>query len=142
MDRLELLAYQPPEITFRAVVSAGTYIRAIARDLGEQLGAGAHLTSLRREAIGSLRVDDAVPLDELSPAALLPPQRVLGNLPTVDLDESGRAAVAHGRAVVDERAAGQRGGGAGVALLVGGELIAVALAEDGLLRPSVVLATP
>jgi tRNA pseudouridine55 synthase len=145
VDRLELLAYQAPEVTFRTVVSAGTYIRAIARDLGERLGVGAHLTRLRREAIGSLRVDDAVPLDELSPAALLPPQRVLGNLPTVDLDEPGRIAVAHGRAVRGGWAAGQQGGcplgGGAVALMAEGELVAVARTEDGWLHPTVVLET-
>jgi tRNA pseudouridine55 synthase len=145
VHRLELLAYQAPELTFRIVVSAGTYIRAIARDLGERLGVGAHLTSLRREAIGSLRVDDAVPLDELSPAALLPPQMVLGNLPTVDLDESARIAVAHGRAVrggcpPGGRAAGQGGSGT-VALVSAGELVAIARSEEGWLCPTVVLAT-
>jgi tRNA pseudouridine55 synthase len=117
-------------------VSAGTYIRALARDLGERLGVGAHLSSLRREAIGSIRVDDAVPLERLSLAAVLPPQTVLGNLPTVDLDESARSAVKHGRAV--RGAVGQRGSGA-VALLANGELVAVAQADEGWLRPTVVL---
>ena len=147
VDRLELLGYQAPEVTFRTVVSAGTYVRALARDLGERLGVGAHLTSLRREAIGSLRVDDAVQLDELTPAAVLPPQRVLGNLPTVDLDESARMAVAHGRAVADSGAGalwagGKRVSGTAVALLGGGELVAIATAEDGWLRPTVVLEEP
>ena len=52
-----------PSSSFRATVSAGTYIRAMARDLGERLGVGGHLTALRREAIGALRVEEAVPLD-------------------------------------------------------------------------------
>ncbi|HEX6406089.1 MAG TPA: tRNA pseudouridine(55) synthase TruB [Gemmatimonadales bacterium] len=139
---IELVEYRPPDLCFRAVVSPGTYVRALARDLGNQLGVGAHLTALRREAIGSLGVEDAVPMDQLGPAALLSPQSVLRDLPSVDLDETGRKAVVHGRAVKDSGAAGQRAGGAVVALMGGGELIAVAQAQDGWLRPTVVLDTP
>ena len=139
---IELVEYRPPDLCFRAVVGPGTYVRALARDLGNQLGVGAHLTALRREAIGSLVVEDAVPLEQLGPAVLLSPHAVLRDLPSVDLDETERKAVAHGRAVKDSAAAGQRAGGAVVALLGGGELIAVAQAEDGWLRPTVVLDTP
>jgi tRNA pseudouridine55 synthase len=139
---IELVEYRPPDLCFRAVVGSGTYVRALARDLGNHLGVGAHLTALRREAIGSLVVEDAVPLEQLGPAALLSPQSVLRDLPSVDLDETERKAVVHGRAVKDSGAAGQRAGGAVVALLGGGELIAVAQAEDGWLRPTVVLDTP
>ena len=139
---IELVEYRPPDLCFRAVVSPGTYVRALARDLGNQLGVGAHLTALRREAIGSLVVEDAVPLEQLGPAVLLSPHAVLRDLPSVDLDETERKAVVHGRAVKDSGAAGQRAGGAVVALLGGGELIAVAQAEDGWLRPTVVLDTP
>ena len=71
-----------PMLVFRATVSAGTYLRALARDLGERLGVGAHLTALRREAIGPLRVEDAVPLERSSrggpagPRGARPPARV------------------------------------------------------------------
>jgi tRNA pseudouridine55 synthase len=136
---IALVAYRPPEFDFRVTVSPGTYVRAIARDLGEQLGIGSHLTRLRREAIGSLRVESAVSLDRLSPAALIPPRGVLADLPAVELDEAGRNDVAHGRAVVDSGAADQRGSGTAVALLGDGELVAVAHAQDGWLHPSVVL---
>ena len=147
VGRIELVEFQSPLVTFRAEVSAGTYLRAIARDLGERLGVGAHLTGLRREAIGSLRVEDAVPLDRLSPAAIISARTVLGDLPTVDLDEGERVAVRHGRAVADRGAGalwagGKRGGGEVVGLLEDGELVAVAKAQDGWLQPTVVLATP
>jgi tRNA pseudouridine55 synthase len=141
VHRIELVGYQPPELSFRAVVSAGTYVRAIARDLGERLGVGAHLIRLRREAIGALQVADAVPLERLSPEALVPARSLLGHMPTVDLDEAARRDVTHGRAVVDGREAGKRGSGADVALLAAGELIAVAQEKDGWLRPKVVLET-
>jgi len=140
--RIEVVEFKAPLVTFRAEVSAGTYIRAIARDLGQRLGVGAHVTVLRREAIGSLRVEDAVPLDELSPAAIIAARSVLGNLPTVELDQTERAAVVHGRAVEDRGAAGQRDSGMAVALLGDGELVAVARADNGWLYPSVVLANP
>jgi tRNA pseudouridine55 synthase len=139
VTRLEMLECRSPLVMFRATVSAGTYIRGIARDLGERLGVGAHLTSLRREAIGSLRVEDSTPLADLSAASVIPAQLVLGNIASVELDSGMLAAVSHGRAVADSRVAGQQGSGTAVALLSDGELIAVARPEDGLLRPTVVL---
>lgn len=142
VHQIELVQYQPPELTFRAVVSSGTYIRAIARDLGERLGVGAHLSYLRREAIGWLRVEDAVPPDRVGPSVLLPPRELLRHLPSVDLDEAARRDVAHGRAVVDSRGdvlgTPEQGSGA-VALLAAGELVAVARTDNGWLRPTVVL---
>jgi tRNA pseudouridine55 synthase len=135
---LDLIEYSPPDLTFRATVSAGTYIRALARDLGERLGSGAHLTSLRREAIGPLRVDQALPLDRLTPAGLLPPEAVLDHLPSVSLDQAEVQAVSHGRAVMDPRAESGRDQEP-VALLADGALIAVARPSEGWLHPTVVL---
>jgi tRNA pseudouridine55 synthase len=147
VDRIEMVECHPPLVTFRAVVSSGTYMRALARDLGDRLGVGAHLTGLRREAIGSLRVEDAVLLDQLSPAAIISARAVLGDLPTVELDLVERAAVRHGRAVAVSGtgalwAGGKPGSGTVVGLLGDGELVAVATAEDGWLRPKVVLEEP
>lgn len=137
VHRIDLVEYRPPDVVFRATVSPGTYLRAIARDLGDRLGAGAHLTALRREAIGGLRVEDAIPLDALSADAVRPVRTVLGHLPVHQLDEGGRIAVSHGRAVpAGEWIEGD------VALVRGDELVAVARAADGWLRPSVVLGTP
>lgn len=138
VHRIDLVAFAAPEVVFRVTVSAGTYVRALARDLGERLGVGAHLTALRREAIGALRVEDAVPLDRLGPADLRPPRAALGHLPSLELDPPARVAVSHGRAVP---AAGGLPG-SDVALVQGDELVAVARVEDGWLRPAVVLGTP
>jgi tRNA pseudouridine55 synthase len=145
VDRIEMVELLPPLVTFRVVVSAGTYVRAIARDLGERLGVGAHLASLRREAIGALRVEDAVPLDRLSSEALVPVRSILRDLPTVELDQAARDAVMHGRAVRGGGAAalwagGQRGGGM-VVLMAGNDLVAVARTEGEWLHPTVVLET-
>ena len=59
---LEVVAVNPPEVTIEVACSGGTYIRSLAADLGEQLGAGAHLTALRRLSVGSFEVDNAVNL--------------------------------------------------------------------------------
>jgi tRNA pseudouridine55 synthase len=134
--RAELVEWSAPEVTFRVTVSSGTYVRAIARDLGQRLGVGGHLTALRREAIGTLSVADAFPLDQLTPAALLPVRAVLRHLPEVELDERAREAVRHGRAV--PAAEGPEGH---VALLHAGEVVAVAQGAGGWLRPAVVLAS-
>jgi len=139
VHRIEPIGWVAPALTFRATVSAGTYLRAIARDLGSRLGVGAHLSALRREAIGTLRVEDAVTLDRVTREALLPAAQVLGHLPAVELSPEARAAVLHGRAVADSGAAGQ--GSGAVVLIEGTEIVAVAEAADGWLRPTVVLGT-
>lgn len=63
IDELELLRCELPEIVIRVVCSKGTYIRALARDIGEALHSGAHLTALRRTRIGEVRVEDCLKLD-------------------------------------------------------------------------------
>ena len=78
IDELELLDFSPESITLRVVCSKGTYIRALARDIGEALGSGGHLTALRRTRVGEvtedicLTVDQAVELtfpDDFTPPA-------------------------------------------------------------------------
>jgi tRNA pseudouridine55 synthase len=136
---IELVAWRAPDATFRATVSAGTYLRALARDLGDALGVGAHLVELRREAVGALRVEDAVPLERLLPKTPLVPLRaVLCDLPAVMLDAAERDAVRHGRFVADRRVGGRPGSGP-VALLADGDVVAVARPDAGQLRPIVVL---
>ncbi|OIO52547.1 tRNA pseudouridine(55) synthase TruB [Candidatus Uhrbacteria bacterium CG_4_10_14_0_8_um_filter_58_22] len=63
---LELLSFNPPLAKFRVRCSAGTYVRTLAHDIGQNLGCGAYLIELRRTAVGSIRVSEAVPLDELT----------------------------------------------------------------------------
>ncbi|MCQ2110945.1 MAG: tRNA pseudouridine(55) synthase TruB [Bacteroidaceae bacterium] len=57
IDEIELVDYNMPEITIRVVCSKGTYIRALARDIGQALQSGAHLTALRRTRVGDVTVD-------------------------------------------------------------------------------------
>lgn len=63
IDEIELLEYKMPEIVVRVVCSKGTYIRALARDIGEALQSGGHLTALRRTQIGNIRVEDCLQYD-------------------------------------------------------------------------------
>lgn len=66
IDELELLRCELPEIVIRVVCSKGTYIRALARDIGVALQSGAHLTALRRTRIGAVRVEDCLKLDDFA----------------------------------------------------------------------------
>ena len=68
IHRIELLHWTPPLLTIRLECSSGTYIRALARDLGHKLDCGAHLHSLIRLASGHFTLDKAVSLDELGRA--------------------------------------------------------------------------
>ena len=63
IDELELLRCDLPEVEIRVVCSKGTYIRALARDIGQALRSGAHLTALRRTRIGDIRVEDCLQLE-------------------------------------------------------------------------------
>lgn len=66
IDEIEMLSFDAAEmvVTLRIVCSKGTYIRAIARDLGEALGSGAHLIGLRRTRVGEVTVDKCLSVDQ------------------------------------------------------------------------------
>lgn len=98
------LAWAPPDLTLEVICSPGTYIRALARDLGQAAGPGAHLAALTRTASGPWTVAEAVPLEELerSPAwqaYLHPADRAIAHLPRVTLDEEAARRVAQGQQI-------------------------------------------
>ncbi|MDE7082022.1 MAG: tRNA pseudouridine(55) synthase TruB [Muribaculaceae bacterium] len=64
IDEFELLDFDGRDMRLRIVCSKGTYIRALARDLGQALGSGAHLTELRRTAVGNVRVADCMSVQQ------------------------------------------------------------------------------
>lgn len=64
IDEIELLEFSPEEMKIRVVCSKGTYIRALARDIGMALESGAHLTALRRTRVGDVGIDCCLPIDE------------------------------------------------------------------------------
>lgn len=94
VDVFDAVAFRPPEVDFHATVSGGTYVRVLVADVGDELGVGAHLTRLRRTAIGPFHVRDAVLVDH--PGAPLPLERAVTHLPRVDLDLEEARAAAHG----------------------------------------------
>ena len=106
IHELTLLEFSGDCCRLRVACSKGTYIRTLAEDLGELLGCGAHLTALRRVAVGPLQIADAVSLDQLielpeaqRASQLLPPDALLQTLPAVHLDDESARRFMHGNLV-------------------------------------------
>jgi tRNA pseudouridine55 synthase len=103
---LELTAWEPPECTLEVICSRGTYVRALAHDLGEALGCGAHLAGLVRLASGDFRLEEAVTLERLAQAAaeerwpdlLHRMDTALAQFPALHLDASATRRVCSGQA--------------------------------------------
>lgn len=131
-------------MVFSAVVecSAGTYVRVLAADLGHALGGGAHLSALRRTAVGPFTLDDAVPLDDLEPGALLDPTAIGRVLDAVEVDAGTAAEVLHGK-VLDRGSLGLAASATGpwaVLSAGGGHLLAVYRPHRGsTVKPAFVL---
>jgi tRNA pseudouridine55 synthase len=120
----------------------GTYIRSIARDLGDRLGCGGHLHLLRRTVAAGLRVEDAVSpdrLEELASAgrldkAILPIAPLL-RLPHLQLGDAEARRFAHGAPVPSRAAAGRH------AVFSAQSLLGIGVVQDGSLEPRTVVAT-
>jgi tRNA pseudouridine55 synthase len=101
IHEIGLLAWDPPRLRVRVRCAPGTYLRSLARDVGEALGVGGYLHGLCRAASGSISVDDCTPLERLESreaitSALLPPDHALLHLPAVVLDAAGEAHLRQG----------------------------------------------
>lgn len=138
VHQAELLEYAYPEVQFRMTVTAGSYIRGIARDLGERLGTGGHLIALRREAIGGMTVAEAVALESLSRDAVRAPLAAVGHLPRLIVSAEEAVALGHGKAVRRAEALAPVEGPV-VALSEAEQLLAIGRIEDGMFYPEVVL---
>lgn len=149
IDAITLLDWQPPQATLCVHCGKGTYIRALAEDIGAALSCGAHLSALSRTVSGEFALADAVTLDDLQrrslagrDAALLPVDALVSTLTRLDLDRGDAIRLAHGQVV--ERAGLGDGivrvyaGGifAGVATIAGGMLRARRLVAQAALRAS------
>ncbi len=88
-----------PEAKLEVLCSAGTYIRTLASDLGDRIGCGAHLVSLRRTEAGGFSEEDAVALEGIEAARLRPMLEAVRLLPRVAVDPALAARVAHGQAL-------------------------------------------
>ena len=142
VHELELVGLSLPLLDLRVHCSSGTYVRSLARDLGERLGVGGYLAALRRTRVGSFRVEDATPPRALTDAhvllaALIDPARALAHMPSVDVDAEDARRLAHGQAVAAPHSLPVDGP---VLALRGGSLVAVVSREGGTIRPRKVFA--
>jgi tRNA pseudouridine55 synthase len=98
---VELAETTVVDVEVSVACSSGTYIRAIARDLGTSLGVGGHLTALRRTAVGPFTIDQAKTLDELAEEFTMVPLEVAAraSFPAYDLDDAGATDVRFGRKI-------------------------------------------
>jgi tRNA pseudouridine55 synthase len=111
IHRLEIITWQPPEVTLDIECSKGTYIRSLAHDLGQLLGCGAYLKSLVRTRCGIFDIKDAISITQLEEACrrgdwqqfLHPIDSVLQDLQEIVVDEAGEEAVRTGSPVTMEQ---------------------------------------
>jgi tRNA pseudouridine55 synthase len=96
---LKVTSFDPdgPRATFEVLCSSGTYVRTLLHDLGQGLGCGAHLESLRRIEAGGFSSDDAIALEDVSVDRLRPLADAVRDLPVVDVTEEAAERVGHGR---------------------------------------------
>ncbi|MDQ3695738.1 MAG: tRNA pseudouridine(55) synthase TruB [Chloroflexota bacterium] len=107
ISRLALLAWAPPVATLLVECSKGTYVRALARDLGTVTGSGAYLSSLVRTRAGPFTLDEAITLDDLAAAELpaawpklaIPSDAVLADWPALTLDAAETIDWHHGKLI-------------------------------------------
>ncbi len=133
--RFQLHNRSGPLVEFSCEVGSGTYVRALARDLGAALGCGAHLQALRRQTVGPFNVDQAESLEELgATTALRPALEAVAHLPAIVIERELQAKVRHGQSIPSTADADGP-----VALVAEDELLAVAESRDGVLKPKVVL---
>ena len=133
-----LLARRGADLDVAVECSSGTYVRALARDLGAGLGVGGHLVALRRTRVGPFRLDHARTLPELEAApglSLSLADAVAVAFARRDVEESDAAALAHGRPLSAAGLPGTYG-----VFDPEGQVLALVAERDGAARPVVVLA--
>ena len=151
---LEMLDFREGLATLRIVCSSGFYVRSLAHEIGQRLGCGAHLESLRRIRAGDFREAEATPLAVIQAEGvqalrrLLPLASLLSKLPGVVVNQRGAKRVAHGNALASEDLCEGEAGSPGGADLSGpvrlldtdGDLLAIGEpGRGGVLQPVVVL---
>lgn len=142
VHEISLQDFAPPEVRFRLRCSSGTYVRALARDLGRGLGVGAHLTGLVREGIGGFSLESALPLDDVADGvplerSLLSPSVALSHLPSVAVPKGDAARIRQGQ-LLPLPAAGIPEGKP-IRILLDGDLLAIGEVSGNRLRPRKVL---
>jgi tRNA pseudouridine55 synthase len=109
IDSAEIVAWESPRLTLRVVCGRGTYLRALATDIGDALGVGGALDALRRTRVGRYRALDAAPLSSLLEALaagdwsrLIAMEDALAHLPRVVVTEDQGSRILHGHATSRE----------------------------------------
>lgn len=125
--------------------SAGTYIRSLARDIGEALGVGGHVRRLHRTRVGTFSIGDAVPLDDVGPHAVIPLAQVAARVfPTVHVGPADARRLGHGMRLAaspsGEAPASDTHRGPIAILGPDGDLVALVEERDGAWVPRVVFA--
>lgn len=125
-----------PSAEFTVRCGKGTYIRTLCVDIGRALGVPAHMHSLRRTAVGGIRVENCVPLNDITPelvgSILVRPSRALGDIPKITVSAADIENLGHGRAIrcgVDDAPLV-------AAISDAEELIALGRVENGILSPT------
>jgi tRNA pseudouridine55 synthase len=125
--RLAVRRYEYPELELAIECGSGTYVRAIGRDLATALGTAAVMSALERSAIGPFRVEEAVPLDELTQEMLRvrmrPALDAVSDLPRIELSAAELNEIRHGRPIAMRTGSGSQSEWAAVD--DGGELAAI-----------------
>jgi tRNA pseudouridine55 synthase len=134
IDRLALVAHEGNRSVLEADCGKGTYVRAIARDLGRALGCLGHVAALRRTRVGPFAIDEAVSVDELSDTDVLRPvEAALSELPSVPVSRDAATRLMRGQPTIlrgrDAPLAGQ------IYATCNGVLVAVGTIERGELIP-------
>ncbi len=139
VSRFEVLARRGDDLDVVVACSSGTYVRALARDLGAALGVGGHLTALRRTQVGPFGLDTARTLEQLAEdtdSAVVPlADAVATSFPVRRLDDDEAVALSHGKRLTATGAPGVVG-----AFAADGRCIALLEDRDGAARPTVVFA--
>jgi tRNA pseudouridine55 synthase len=147
VDRIDLVSYQWPRLEIEIACGGGTYIRSIARDLGEDLGCGGLVEMLTRTRIGPFTLDDALDLDQPSAGTiagyLRPALAAVAELPRLTVTGEQVAALVQGRELRTATIAGAALAAPGEVALVGpqGTLVAIGRHQpsEGRIRPDRVL---
>jgi tRNA pseudouridine55 synthase len=137
VDRFELVRRDGRDLDVRVTCSTGTYVRALARDLGADLGVGAHLTRLRRTRVGGFTIDHAATVADLERDLVITPlpEAVAAAFPRVEVSDEQARRIAHGQRLV----LALPGSPAGV-FAPDGRVIALVEDHDGVAQPTCVFA--
>ncbi|HEV2558771.1 MAG TPA: tRNA pseudouridine(55) synthase TruB [Microvirga sp.] len=102
IDRLELVSHENGRSVLEADCGKGTYVRAIARDLGRALGCLGHIASLRRTRVGPFSEDDAVDVEQVAtePTALRPVEVALSELPSIAVSRDMATRLIRGQSII------------------------------------------